>query len=192
MVADIFTLQSYTIRRKILKLFGAGFHVYDAHGDVVGYSSQRAFKLKEDIRLYSDESRSQELLTIRARQIVDFAAAYDVMDSRAGRKVGAARRRGFRSIMRDAWDLLDADERQVAHLEEDSTTKALLRRFLSNLIPQIFHLRSADGVEQATMRQHFNPLVYRMTVTRSPSSTLDPRLVLGTAILVAAIEGRQG
>ncbi len=185
-----FELRDYSIRRKVLKIFGASFHVFDSSGRVVAFSSQKAFKLKEDIRVFTDESMSSELMAIRARQIVDFSAAYDIVDSSKSVKIGAARRKGWSSMVRDSWELLDANDQPIASLREDSTLMALLRRLLSKLIPQKFHLRSLDGRELAFMRVHFNPFVYRMSVSVTDAS-IDPRLVLGAAVLLAAIEGRQ-
>lgn len=190
MNGGLFELDHYVIRRKVLKIFGASFHVYDARERVVAFSSQKAFKLKEDIRVYSDESRSRELLRIHARQIVDFAAAYDVIDGGTGSKIGAARRKGFRSIMRDAWEILDERDRVIGELQEDSAGMAFLRRFLSNLIPQTFHLLAA-GKQVAEMRQRFNPFIYRLAVTLNRDREVDRRLVFAAAVLVAAIEGRQ-
>jgi len=186
-----FDLRHYTIRRKVFTLFGAKFHVFDDLGNVVGFSSQKAFKLREDIRIFADESRSTELMAIRARQVIDFAAAYDFVDSAENRKIGGARRKGWSSFVRDSWELLDEQDQVIATLTEDSTAKALLRRVLSNLIPQKFHLRGRDGAEQALLQVHFNPFIYRLTVTRHESSDLDPRQVFGMAVLVCAIEGRQ-
>ena len=192
MVTDTFHLDHFTIRRKVFKLFGASFHVYEPAGRVVGFSKQKAFNLKEDIRLYTDESASEELLAIRARQIIDFRAAYDILDASTGTLVGAARRKGFTSLLRDSWELLDEDGQLLAKVQEDSQFKALLRRFLSNLIPQTFHLKGDDGVLHATLRQRFNPFVYKLDVTIEQGSPLDRRLVFAAAILLAAIEGRQG
>jgi len=186
-----FDLEHYTIRRKFLKVFGASFHVLDDQGNVVGFSSQKAFKLREDIRVFRDESRSEELLAVRSRQVIDFAAAYDFVDSAENRKIGAARRKGFSSMVRDSWELLDANDRPIASLQEDNMLMALLRRFLSNLIPQSFHLQENDGTEAAAMKVHFNPFLYRLTVTRGPDASIDPRLVFGIAVLICAIEGRQ-
>lgn len=185
-----FDLREYTIRRKVLKIFGASFHVYDPSGNVVAFSSQKAFKLKEDIRVFTDESMGTELMAIRARQIVDFSAAYDMVDSSENVKIGAARRKGWSSMVRDSWEVLDANDQPIASLQEDSTAMALLRRFLSNLIPQKFHLRASDGRELAFLKVHFNPIVYRMTVSVTDAS-IDPRLVFGAAVLLAAVEGRQ-
>jgi hypothetical protein len=186
-----FDLKEYTIRRKVFKFLGAAFHLIDTSGAVVGYSKQKAFKLREDIRIYSDETMAEELLVIKARQIIDFSAAYDFVDSRESRKVGAARRKGFASILRDSWEILDEEDRPVASVTEDSMALALVRRFLVNLIPQGFSVVSTDGRKEAEYRQRFNPFVFKLDVRVAPGSKLDPRLVLGTAVLVAAIEQRQ-
>lgn len=190
MATDPFQLDHYLIRRKVLKVFGASFHVY-ADGQVVGFTSQKAFRLREDIRIFRDEAMTEPLLNIRARQVVDFAAAYDIVDARENVKVGAARRRGFRSLMRDSWEVLDDLDRPTAQVSEDSMTMATLRRFLSNLIPQTFHLRALGGGGEALLKQHFNPFVYRLEVTIAEDCPVDRRLVFGTAALIAAIEGRQ-
>ncbi len=187
--SPVFELDRYLIRRKILQFFGAGFHVYD--GDrVIGYSHQKAFKLKEDIRVYSDEASTVELLAIRARQVIDFAAAYDIIDSVSQQKVGAARRKGFRSLMRDSWEVLDENDETISTLQEDSMAKAMVRRVLTNLIPQTFHL-DVPGSAPIVFRQHFNPFIYRLEVTVPPQCSLDRRLVFGLAVLICVIEGRQ-
>lgn len=184
----LFDLDRYLIRRKVLKLFGASFHVY-ADDKVVGFCSQKAFKLKEDIHIYTDESKHHELLSIRARQVIDFAAAYDIVDPSQGTKVGAARRKGLRSIFRDSWELLDAKDRPLARLQEDSLLMATLRRFLSTLIPQKFRLGSAGA--GVTLKQRFNPFVFKLEIAVDQGCTIDRRLVFGCAVLIAAIEGRQ-
>jgi len=181
----------YTIRRKVFTVLGQKFHVYDGSGELIGFSKQKAFKLKEDIRFYTDETMAHERLLIRARQVVDFAAAYDVVDSESGEKVGACRRKGWSSIMRDSWEILDVSDQVVARVQEDSMLMATLRRFLSNLIPQKFHVTDTGGVKQADLRVRFNPFVYKMEVEIAPGATLPRTLVLATGILLAAIEGRQ-
>jgi hypothetical protein len=181
-------LASYRIRRKLLKLLGARFQVLDGER-VVAVCRQKAFTLREDIRLFADESQTVELLTIRARQVVDFAAAYDVVDSRTHQTVGVLRRRGFASLVRDSWEVLDARDLPLGKVLEDNPTMALLRRFLSNLIPQTFHIQGPRGV--ATLRQRFNPIVYSLEVSVPPDIGIDRRLVFAAAILIAAIEGRQ-
>ena len=183
-------LPTYRIRRKVLKLFGASFHVYDGETPIA-FCSQAAFRLREDIRLYADESKAHELLWIQAEQMVDFAAGDGVVDGSPGEAVGALRRRGLKSMLRDSWEVLGPDGRTLGKVEEDSTGMALLRRFVSNLVPQTFHLRGPSG-GAAEFRQRFNPFVYSLEVTVPPDCALDRRLVFAAAVLIAAIEGRQG
>jgi len=189
---DDFSDNQYMIRRKILTIFGAKFHVYNTMGKLILFSKQKAFKLKEDIRIFTDESMSAERLVIKARQIVDFSAAYDVVDQAENRKIGALRRKGWKSIVRDSWEFLGQDDQPIAVLAEDSMFLSLLRRFLSNLIPQTYHVRQ-NGKTLITYKQNFNPFVLKLRVIIEPDSRdiIDPRLVLAGGILLAAIEGRQ-
>jgi hypothetical protein len=182
-------LASYRLRRKFLKVFGASFRVYDGD-EVVAFCQQQAFRLREDIRLFADDSRSHELLAIKARSAIDFAAAYDVVDSQTRETVGTLRRRGFASLVRDNWEVLDQGGRSLGTVTEDSTAMALLRRVLSNLIPQTFVLRGPGG-GAVTLTQRFNPVIYTLEVRVAPDVTIDRRLVFAAAVLIAAIEGRQ-
>ena len=192
MTVESFTHPTYLVRRKFFKFLGAAFHVYDPDGGLVFYSKQKAFKLREDIRLYSDESMATEVLTIQARQIVDFSAAYDVVETATGMKLGAMKRKGWKSIMRDEWILMDAEDGELARIKEDSTALALVRRFLFALLPQTFRV-TADGRELAVMKQNFNPFVHKLNVDFTPDTEgrLDRRLGIAAGILLSAIEGRQ-
>jgi len=173
-------------------MFGAAFHIYDPSGNVAFYSKQKAFKLKEDIRLYTGEDMQTEVLSIQARQIMDFSAAYDVIDSISGRKVGALKRRGMKSILRDEWVIMDAEEREIGLIQEDSLGLALVRRFLANLIPQKYH-GVVNGETVCFFHQNFNPFVMKINLDYSmdKKGLLDRRLGIAGAVLLCAIEGRQ-
>lgn len=184
----------YTIRRKVLTLAGAKFHIYDAQGNLIGFSKQKAFKLKEDIRVYRDESMQQEMLVVSARSIIDFSAAYDVTDPKSGRRLGVLKRAGLASMFRDKWMVFDADENQIGTIEEDSMFLALIRRvhdLAAALIPQGFSLKGTDGVEYARFRTHVNMFVHKLTVTVFENCPLDQAVPLAAGILLVAIEGRQ-
>jgi len=195
--AERFTHAQYLVRKKVLKIFGAAFHVYDTAGNVVLYSKQKAFKLKEDIRLYTSEDMTVELLTIQARQVIDFGASYDVYDTPAQKKIGAFRRMGLKSLIRDEWVIMDAYDREVGRILEDSTTLAVIRRFIeaaAMFLPQKFHAELAAGGVVANFQQNYNPFVRKLTVDFSADTAgrFDRRMGLAAGILLAAIEGRQG
>ncbi len=192
---DIRPGEQYTISRKFFKLFGASFRILDPRGQVVGFCKQKAFKLKEDLRIYTDESMSTELVSIQARNIIDFGATYDVTLP-SGQVIGSLRRKGLAStFLRDSWLIFNTTGKQIAYLEEESGLLSVLRRyveFIAFLSPQKFVLRSDEGREVARFRTHFNIFLYRLSVTiLADDDELDDLMILVVGCLVAAIEGRQ-
>lgn len=187
---------SYLLRTKLLRVFGGAFHIYDDSGNLVLYSEQKRFKLKEDFRLYSDESQQEELLHISTQSMLDISGAYDVQDSISGEHVGTLRREGLSStFVRDNWQILNSEGKTIGRIQEDSLGKALVRRFVeiaSLLLPQKYHAIIDDQVV-ATYRQRFNPLILKLVVDFSSDSDgrFDRRLGLAAAVLLNAIEGRQ-
>ena len=93
-----FTFDRYLLKRQVFALTGK-FRFFDPNGQLVLFSEQKMFRLREDIRVYSDETKSREVLMIKARQIIDFSAAFDVVDSATGQKIGALRRKGMASLL---------------------------------------------------------------------------------------------
>ncbi|HYE60607.1 MAG TPA: hypothetical protein VD997_01305 [Phycisphaerales bacterium] len=187
--------ESYTIRRKVFKIFGAAFHIYDPSGNLAGYCKQKAFKIKEDIRIYTDESMQQELVSIRARHVLDFSTTYDVTLP-DGFAMGSLRRKGLSStFLRDEWLMFDDKNRQVAVVKEDNAFAAFCRRYLDFVaffFPQKFTLTKTDGTPIAKFRQHFNPLVFRMSVAvLADDPEINDLVILATGCLLTAIEGRQ-
>ena len=147
MLASRFLDNTYLVRRKVLKLFGGAFHVYDASGDVVLFANMKAFKLKEDIRLYASEDMQIELLFIKARRVIDISSEYDVTDSQTGQRVGVLKRKGLKSMVRDEWIFMDPLDQPIGSIREDSTAMALIRRFIpfANLIPQQYNGENPRG-----------------------------------------------
>ena len=191
-----FAHTQYLVRRKIFKLFGAAFHIYDPAGNVVLYSKQKAFKLREDIRLYTGEDMRTEVLVIRTQSIMDFAAAYQVVDPASGQTVGGFKRKGLKSLLRDEWVVSDAAGREVGLVKEDNAALALVRRFVdaaSLFLPQKYHVEMG-GATVCTYQQNFNPFVFKMTIdfSHDPAGQFDRRLGLAGAALLSAIEGKQG
>ncbi|MDO5567632.1 MAG: hypothetical protein Q4G59_13300 [Planctomycetia bacterium] len=189
-MSELFTQGEYMIRRKIMTLIGAKFHIYDNEGNLIGFSKQKGFKLKKDIRVYTDEDMSEELFVIKARNIIDFGGTYDVYNSKTRKAIGSWTRKGWSSMVRDSWTFqygnIDGE------LVEDSLAFALIRRFIAGaLLPQSYSL-TIQGKEKVRFKQNFNPFVYKLNVTIQPPFVEDfSMLFLAGGILLAAIEGKQ-
>ena len=190
---NAFQHNNYIVRRKISKLFGAAFHIYDSKGKLAFYSKQKAFKLKEDIRIYTNEEMKTEVLTIKARNILDFSSAYDVFDPINNVNVGALKRKGMKSILKDEWIILNTEDKEIGLIQEDNLALALIRRFLIKWIPQKYQ-GYIDGKEVCLFKQNWNPFVMKITLDygMDTNKLLDRRLGIAGAILLCAIEGKQG
>jgi uncharacterized protein YxjI len=187
-----FQFPNYLIKRQAIALTGK-FRFYDPSGRLVLFSEQKMFKLREDIRVYGDENKSQEVLSVKARQIIDFSAAYDVVDTAMNQKVGALRRRGLQSLLRDEWEVLDANDNVIGKLFEDSVGLALLRRLLlGSLLPQNYDITVGE-TRVADLKQRFNIFRYELDLDFSMDTThrLDRRLGIAAGILLATVEGKQ-
>ena len=188
----IFQHPSYLLKRQAIALTGR-FRFYDPMGNLVMFSEQKMFKLREDIRVYSDENKTQEVLSVKARQIIDFSAAYDVVDTAMNQKVGALRRKGWSSLLRDEWEVLDANDNPIGSLFEDSMGLALLRRFLlGSWLPQNYDMTLGE-TRVADLKQNFNLFRYELNLDFSMDSSqrLDRRIGIAAGILLAAVEGKQ-
>jgi hypothetical protein len=194
-VPEIYQHDQFEARRQIFKLLGAAFHLKTGDGRLLAYSKQKAFKLREDIRVYADEAMTVELLYIQAAQIVDWSAAYHVTDSQTGEQIGTLRRKGWSSVFRDSWEILDPEGDLRGRVIEDSGWKALIRRMVdwsAFLIPQTFLIQVGDQTV-ATMRQNHNAFAPKFFVDLGlDADGLLPRpLAVATVVLLLAIEGRQ-
>jgi len=186
----------YIFRRKVFRFFGGAFDIYDPSGNLVLHSEQKSFKLKEDMRLYSDKSKTNELLNIKARHVLDIGATYDLTDSRSLQPVGSLRRKGLKAIFaRDEWVFLDTQGQEIGIIQEDSLFMGLVRRLIGGLaflFPQRYTV-SMGGQPVAFFRQHFNPFVlkYDFDLSKDSGKKLDRRLAIAAGILLCAIEKRQ-
>jgi uncharacterized protein YxjI len=178
-----------------MKILGEEFHIYtdDNQEVMIGYSKQKALKIKEDIRVFSDESQSNEILTIKARNIFDLSGNYDFTDSNTGESLGGVRRNFKKSLFQDSYSIYGPDNQVYGEIKEDSMMNAIIRRFVpfANLaFPQVFSM-DVQGQSPITFTQKINPIIQKLTVQIPDGNQLDRRVVLGAAMIVIAIEGKQ-
>ncbi len=105
------------LRFKITSLAN-DFTATDTHGKIVAYVRQKMFRLKEDIVIYADESQSQVNYRIKADRWLDFSAAYSFYDEH-GYEFGKVVRKGWRSIWKAEYELIDQFEKVQYHIREE-------------------------------------------------------------------------
>lgn len=175
-------------QRKILAI-APTFEIFDAQGAPLVYCQEKLFKIKDDIRIFADSTKQHELLRIKQRNVLDWAGVFDVLDPQTGAKLGALRRKGWRSFLRDEWHLLDANDQQVGTLVE--TGPALLRRFFKFLPYSFAFMLGPQQVGE--FQQHFSFIRYVATMNLSGwrEAPLDRRMAYAGALLLMAVESKE-
>lgn len=177
-----------TCHRKILAI-APTFEIFDVQGMPLVFCQEKLFKIKEDIRIYADSSKRVELLRIKQRNLMDWAAVFDVFDPMTSVKIGALRRKGWRSWMRDEWHLLDSNDHPVGTLIE--TGNAFLRRVFK-FLPYSFAF-DVGGRQVGTFNQHFALIGYTATMDLLAwqGAPLDRRMAFAGALLLMAVEAKE-
>ena len=96
--------------------------VTEASGSLLLLVRQKAFKLKESVKVFADEQQSRLLATIEADRVIDWSASYHIR-SADGRDLGVVRREGMRSLWRAHYELVAGDGRVMTLREENPWTK---------------------------------------------------------------------
>jgi len=170
-------------------------------GEAICFVEQKRFKFKEDIRFYTDATKTQELLRIKARQRFDPRATYDVTDD-LGAKVGAIQKVFGASLLRSTYRILDASGEEVAITTEKSLGIALFRRavgfipYVDNVaewlpIPYHFVFKHGEQIIGENTRQMFKIRDnYHIDMSADSAHILDRRLVLAIAVGMDALQAR--
>ena len=163
------------------------------------FVEQARFKFKEDIRFYTDDSKSVELMRIKARQRFDPWASYDITAS-DGTKIGAIQKAFGESLVRSTY-LIHAPTGTV-RAREKSLGVALFRRLVglvpfigdfANWLPIPYHFTfERDGRELGLHKRRIGRFrdVYDTDMSGDPDRTLDRRLVLAAAVAMDALQAR--
>ena len=181
----------YRIRKKTLTV-GNKYWIEDYNGRILGFSKQKLFKLKEDIRIYSDESMSQELFRIGQQQIMDMWGNFAVVDSHTNNILGYIKRKALMSgFVKDEWEIYNAANQQIGRIYEE-TGRGLARKYtpfgVGKLIPEKTTLE-IYGKPVAEINQKFKIIgdIWELDCQNVPPE-LDRRILLSCILLMGMIE----
>ena len=190
MDANPFDHSTYLLRGHFFK---PSFRIYDPTGTLALFASLNKSKLNEGIAFYPDESKSNELFRIKARNIADFIFdIFDVFDPATNEKIGAFKQRGFKSILENEWIIIDAADNEIGIIQEDSRMRPTLRGSLFRLFilgPQSFH-GDVGGTSVLRFNKHLIPFVTKIDLdfTNDFGNLLDRRLGIAAAVLLFEID----
>jgi hypothetical protein len=155
---------------------------------LAAFVEQPWFRLRTEWTIFHDEEMTQPILVIKNRRFAAINMEHDLFDASNGQRLGVVRNRGWRSIFRDAWAILDADERPVGEMLEEGP--AFLRRFI-RLIPGR-HAIYLGGVEKAFLHQqfHFFRRVFDLDI-HQVDDPIEPRFAIACALIAIMADLRR-
>jgi hypothetical protein len=161
----------------------------DEAGAPVAFARQKKLALREDLRFFADESESEEVFRVKARQMVDVGGRYDVTDP-AGERIGVLQRHLARTLVRTSWAVLGPDETPVAEVTESSAQRAIFRRVID--IPILYHFTIAmDGRQVGEVRRVLSLRDrYVMKLGGDPDRRLDRRMGVALLVVLDALQAR--
>lgn len=182
----------YKIRKKVVTV-GQKYWIEDRNSNLLGFCKQKILRLKEDIRIYTDENLSQELFCIKQQQILDAFGNFAVLDSTTGTLLGSIKREWLSSAFaKDTWEIYNPANQLVGKIEEKSMGQALARKYMpgGGLVPEKMKLE-LNGVPVAEINQSFKIIgdIWEMQCHAVPPD-FDRRVLIGTMLLMGLIERR--
>ncbi|MCB9034766.1 MAG: hypothetical protein H6553_13080 [Chitinophagales bacterium] len=115
-----------------ISTFANDFTATDANGQIMAYVRQKMFKLKEDIAIYADTSKTKINYRIKADRWLDFSAVYSFFDE-TGVEFGKIARKGWKSIWKSHYEIIDEDERPQYTIHEENPWIKVLDSFLGEI-----------------------------------------------------------
>jgi len=177
--------------------FGPQLRITDASGQMVLYVKQKALALKEDVKIFVDESQQNQLYQMKANKIIDFSAQYNI--SRAdGMALGAVKRRGMRSLWKATYNVVDASGADVGLIHEENPWLKVLDGLVSDIPFVGMFINPAYLVElrgQTALYLKKQPAFLEGKFTldkRGDFTDADERLLLPSVIMMLMLERMRG
>ncbi len=165
-------------------------------GEPVAFVRQKKLSIREEIRFFADETESEELFRMKARQVFDVRGRYDVTTP-AGERIGVLEKVFGISLIRSTWKVHDAEEQQIALAQEKSVHVALLRRLIDfipygEFTPIVFQFTILmDGREIGELRRPLGVRdQYTLTLGGDQDRRIDRRVAIALAVALDALQSR--
>lgn len=159
-----------------------------SEGELVAFAQQKRLAFREQVTLYTDDTKQQPVLGFKARQVMDFAATYDITDA-AGNPIGQFRKDFKKSLLRSTWHVEQPGLGAMTG-QERSTLVAILRRLSESVSWLPYHFDFLlDGQVAFSVDKKWSALRDRYVVDIAQPQ-LDRRIVIAMAVALDALQGR--
>ncbi|MEE3919340.1 hypothetical protein V2I01_16365 [Micromonospora sp. BRA006-A] len=157
-----------------------------SEGGLLAFAQQKRLAFKEQVTIYTDDSKQYPLLGFKARQRLDLGATYDVTDH-AGNPIGLFRKDFAQSLLRSTWHVEQAGLPPATGQER--SLPVALRRFVDSLSWLPYHFDFMAG-GQPVFSVDRKWACRTGTRWRSSTPQIDRRLVIAMAVGLDALQSR--
>jgi uncharacterized protein YxjI len=156
-------------------------------GELLAFAQQKRMAFKEQVTLYTDDTKQTPVLGFKARQRLDLGATYDVTDAN-GTAIGLFRKNFKQSLLRSTWHV-EQPGLGMATGQERNLTVAILRRFVDSLSWLPYHFDFViDGQTAFSVVKKWGLRDKYIVEIHQPQ--LDRRLVVAMAVGLDALQSR--
>ena len=178
------------------------FTATDVDEREIAFVKQKLFKFKEDISIYTDSTKTELAYKIKADRWIDFNAAYSLTYA-DGTELGKIARKGWRSLWKAKYILVDQNQREQYSIEEENGWVKVWDSLLGEipilgLLTGYFFNPSyavADFVGQKVIRLKKTPSLVGRRFEVSKLAEIDEddqeRIILGLMMMIL-LERRRG
>tara|TARA_R110002012_G_scaffold322096_1_gene555324 strand:+ start:7620 stop:8219 length:600 start_codon:yes stop_codon:yes gene_type:complete len=185
-----------------ISTFSNDFTATDATGKTIAFVKQKLFKLKEDVSVFQNESKSKLLFKINADTWIDFSTAYEFTNSE-GIVLGKIARKGWASIWKAKYELIDQHQKLQYHIrEENAWVKIMdgvlgqipiLNFFTGYVFNPSYLITNLDNKKVARLKKEASFFGRKFEVTKLNDMDQDDeqRIILGFMMMIL-LERRRG
>ncbi|GAA1605337.1 uncharacterized protein YxjI [Actinoplanes couchii] len=192
MTLDTLQAQNHLIVRQRIRLMVNQYEVHAVSHDgqeagILAFAQQKRLAFKEQVTLYTDDTKQVPLLGFKARQVIDLGATYDVTDAH-GQPIGLFRKNFAASLLRSSWVVEQPGYGEIPGQERNQWV-AILRRFIDYLswLPYHFDFTIQGRPAFSVVRKWGLRDTYQVSI-HDPH--LDRRLVVAMAVALDALQSR--
>ncbi len=179
------------------------FVIEDASGRGIAYVRQKMFKFIDDISVFGDENRTEQLYRIKANKWIDFSASYSFTDN-VDYEIGRVARKGMASLWKASYEIYDKEQKHDFLVREENAWAkvgdAIFGEIpvLGLLTGYLFHpkyavTRVSDGTIVARLKKEPSFFGRKFSVEKLAdfSETEEERILLSLMMMIL-LERRRG
>ncbi|MFW6083533.1 MAG: hypothetical protein ACOC7O_02725, partial [Thermoplasmatota archaeon] len=184
---EIYKENEFNIKYHVLSLKNKST-ITDKNGEIIGFSKSKMFKFKDDIRIYKTEEMREEVFRIKQRNIMDFNANFEIIDSLYDSPIGYLKKKPLESFSKNKYVFLGPAGGKIGEIKiSGSLGDAVSQSFKAKWSYEILYDNYIIGSlkEKMTLTKYD----FKINIFSDQDFNLDRRFPLAAAMCIAAGKG---